>query len=98
MCNPAHLEQAPQSRHHPEQAPPGAGKPLSQIPLNFSLGCGPGHKTGTITVAATEVETNTAIAALLSLGSDLHPQDDEVDENATLVPLVPHDPVPGLIP
>ena len=41
------LEQAPpragtpQNRHPPEQAPPAAGTP-SQIPLKFTLGCGPG--------------------------------------------------------
>ena len=54
--------------------------------------------SGTVTVAATEDETQTAIAELLSLGSDIPPLDAELDENAALVPLVPQAPEPGLKP
>ena len=46
----------------------------------------------TVTVAATEDETQTAIAALLSLGADLPPPDNDYDKNAALVPLIP--PIP----
>ena len=52
---------------------------------------------GTITVAATE-DTQSAIAALLSLGSDLPPSDIDYDENAALVPLIPQAPLPGPTP
>ena len=48
--------------------------------------------SGIITVNATEDETQTAIAALLSVGTDLPPPDAELDENATLVLLVPQVP------
>ena len=46
---------------------------------------------GTLTIDATEDETKTAIAALLSLGKDLPPPDDDpTAENAALVPLNPN--------
>ena len=54
--------------------------------------------SGTFTVAATKDETQTATAALLSLGTDLPPLDIDYDENAALVPLVPPVPTLGLIP
>ena len=57
---------------------------------------------GTVTVSASAEETETAIAALLSLGSDLpQPDDDETVENSALVPINPvkhadrSDPVPS---
>ena len=51
--------------------------------------------SGIVTVAATEEETQTAIEALLTLGSDMPAADAEIDENAALVPLVPQAPDPG---
>ena len=56
--------------------------------------------SGTVTVAATADETQTAIEVLLSLGSDIPAPDAEIDENAALVPLVPQvpDPEPPLQP
>ena len=51
--------------------------------------------SGIVTVAATEEETQTAIEALLTLGSDMPAADAEIDENAVLVPLVPQAPDPG---
>ena len=45
--------------------------------------------SGIVTVAATEEETQTAIDALLTLGSDMPTADAELDENAALVPLAP---------
>ena len=54
--------------------------------------------SGTVTVAATEDETQTAIAALLSLGLDIPPPNVELDKNAALVPLVPQAPEPGPTP
>ena len=45
--------------------------------------------SGTITVAATAEETQTAIEALLSLGTDLPVPNTNLDENAALVPLAP---------
>ena len=46
---------------------------------------------GTLTVDATEDETKTAIAALLSLSQDIPPPDDDLTaENAALVPLNPN--------
>ena len=45
--------------------------------------------SGMVTVAATSEETKTAIAALLSLGSDVPPTLGDIDDNAALVPLVP---------
>ena len=46
---------------------------------------------GTLTVDATEHETKTAIAALLSLGEDIPPPDNDLTaENAALVPLNPN--------
>ena len=45
--------------------------------------------SGTITVAATAEETQTAIEALLSLGTDLPVPNTDLDKNATLVPLAP---------
>ena len=47
----------------------------------------------TVTVAATEDETQTAIAAMLSLGTDLPPPDNDCNDNAALVLLVPHVPL-----
>ena len=38
--------------------------------------------SGIVTVAATEEETQTAIEALLTLGSDMPAADAEIDENA----------------
>ena len=46
--------------------------------------------SGTITMAATVEETQTAIDALLSLGTDLSLPSTDLDENVALVPLVPH--------
>ena len=47
--------------------------------------------TGTLTVDASQEETQTAIAALLSLGEDILPPDnDPTAENAALVPLNPN--------
>ena len=51
--------------------------------------------SGIVTVAATEEETQTAIEALLTLGSDMPAADAELDENAALVPLAPQAPNPG---
>ena len=51
--------------------------------------------SGIVTVAATEEETQTAIEALLTLGSDMLAADAELDENAALVPLAPQAPDPG---
>ena len=51
--------------------------------------------SGTVTMAATKAETQTAIAVLLSLGSDLPAPNVELDENAALVPLVPEGPTLG---
>ena len=51
--------------------------------------------SGTVTVAATEEEMQTAIQALLSLGSDMPAPNMEIDENAALIPLVPQAPDPG---
>ena len=51
--------------------------------------------SGTVTMAATEEEMQTAIEVLLSLGSDIPAPDAEIDENAALVPLVPQVPDPG---
>ena len=51
--------------------------------------------SGIVTVAATEGEMQTAIEALLTLGSDMPAADTEIDENAALVPLVPQAPDPG---
>ena len=51
--------------------------------------------SGIVTVAATEEEMQTAIEALLTLGSDMPAADAEIDENAALVPLVPQAPDPG---
>ena len=51
--------------------------------------------SGIVTVAATKEETQTAIEALLTLGSDMPAADAEIDENAALVPLVPQAPDPG---
>ena len=45
--------------------------------------------SGTYTVAATAEETQAAIEALLSLGTDLPVPNTDLDENATLVPLAP---------
>ena len=45
--------------------------------------------SGTIAVAATTEETQTAIDALLSLGTDLPVSNTDLDENAALVPLAP---------
>ena len=46
-------------------------------------------------MAGTEEETQTAIEALLTLGSDMPAADAELDENAALVPLAPQAPDPG---
>ena len=46
-------------------------------------------------MAATEEETQTAIEALLTLGSDMPAADAELDENAALVLLAPQAPDPG---
>ena len=56
--------------------------------------------SGTITVAATAEETQTAIDALLSLGTDLPVPNTDIDENAALVPLAPqpHEPTNALQP
>ena len=56
--------------------------------------------SGTITVAATDEETQTAIDALLSLGTDLPVPNTDFDENAALVPLAPqpHEPTNALQP
>ena len=43
-------------------------------------------------MAATEEEMQTAIEALLTLGSDMLAADAELDENAALVPLAPQAP------
>ena len=51
--------------------------------------------SGIVTMAATEEEMQTAIEALLTLGSDMPAADAEIDENAALVPLVPQAPDPG---
>ena len=51
--------------------------------------------SGIVTMAATEEETQTAIEVLLSLGSDMPAPDAEIDENASLIPLVPQVPDPG---
>ena len=51
--------------------------------------------SGTVTVAATEEEMQTAIQALLSLGSDMPAPDTEIDENTALIPLVSQVPDPG---
>ena len=46
---------------------------------------------GTLTVEASQEETQTAIAVLLSLGEDIPPpEDDPTAENAALVPLNPN--------
>ena len=45
--------------------------------------------SGIVTVAATEEEMQTAIEALLTLGSDMPAADAELDENAALVSLAP---------
>ena len=46
---------------------------------------------GTLTVNASQEETKTAIAALLSLGSDIPPPDEDLTaENAALVPINPN--------
>ena len=48
---------------------------------------------GTVTVNASQEEMKTAIAALLSLGSDLPPPDEDVTaENAALMPINPNIP------
>ena len=50
----------------------------------------PMNSAGTVTVSASAEETKTAIAALLSLGSDFpQPDDDATAENALLVPINP---------
>ena len=56
--------------------------------------------SGTITVAATAEETQTAIDALLSLGTDLPVPNTDYDENAALVPLAPqpHDVNQPIVP
>ena len=51
--------------------------------------------SGIVTVAATEEDAQTAIEALLTLGSDMPTADAEIDENAALVLLVPQAPDPG---
>ena len=51
--------------------------------------------SGIVTMAATEEEMQTAIEALLTLGSDMPAADADIDENAALVPLVPQAPDPG---
>ena len=51
--------------------------------------------SGIITMTATEEEMQTAIEALLSLGSDMPAADAEIDENASLIPLAPQVPDPG---
>ena len=49
-----------------------------------------GTPIGTVTVGASAAETKAAIAALLTLGSDLpQPEDDLTAENASLVPIDP---------
>ena len=54
--------------------------------------------SGTITVATTAEETQTAIDALLSLGTDLPVPNTELDENAALVPLAPQPQEPTKAP
>ena len=74
----------------------------TQTPLSSSTSTSTSQQIGTVMVSASADETKTAIAALLSLGSDL-PQLDEDDtaENVQLVPINPvrmntaDDPVPS---
>ena len=57
-------------------------------PVTMTEGVEP-STSGTVTMAATAEETQTAIDALLTLGSDLPVPDTELGENAALVPLAP---------
>ena len=75
---------------------------MTQTPLSSSASTSTSHQIGTVMVSASADETKTAIAALLSLGSDLpQPDEDDTAENAQLVPINPikmdttDDPVPS---
>ena len=61
---------------------------MTTKPVTMTEGDEP-STSGIVTVAATAEETQTAIDALLALGSDLPVPDIELDENAALVPLAP---------
>ena len=62
----------------------------TQTPLSSSTSTSTGQQIGTVMVSASADETKTAIAALLSLGSDLsQPDEDDTAENAQLVPINP---------
>ena len=68
--------------------------PLSTAnPVMMTDGTQP-STSGTVTVAATEAEIQTAIEVLLSLGSDIPAPDAELDENAAVVLLAPQAPEP----
>ena len=59
-------------------------------PSSSSASTSTGQQIGTVMVSASADETKMAIAALLSLGSDLpQPDEDETVENAQLVPINP---------
>ena len=63
---------------------------VTQTPSTSSASTSTGHQIGTVMVSASAEETKMAIAALLSLGSDLpQPDDDATAENAQLVPINP---------
>ena len=66
-------------------------------PVTMTDGAKP-YTSGTITVAATAEETQTAIDALLSLGTDLPVSNTDFDENAALVPLAPQAQEPAKAP
>ena len=75
---------------------------LTPTPSSSSASTSTGQRIGTVMVTASTDETETAIAALLSLGSDiLQPDEDVTAENAQLMPINPDklnitdDPIPA---
>ena len=59
-------------------------------PSSSSANTSTGQQIGTVMVSASTEETKTAIAALLSLGSDIpQPDEDVTAENAQLMPINP---------
>ena len=75
---------------------------LTPTPLSSSANTSTGQQIGTVMVSASTEETKMAIAALLSLGSDvLQPDEDVTAENAQLMPINPDtlniadDPIPA---
>ena len=74
---------------------------LTPTPSSSSASTSTDQQIGTVMVTASADETKTAIAALLSLGSDIpQPDEDVTTENAQLVPINPDkmnitdDPIP----